>query len=197
MPRASADFVDAGDYKIYLWPKWQKGFDLGTRALGRFGRGSNINSPSGDLMIQGSYHLWYQHLIDVHAVVAYGISNSTFAYGGGIRLNMLELIEDPTSEMFIRGLQRGVLAPVLKNFMVYLNAEFLHFSFSRPPNADEQALTYETSTWKALPGVGAQWYFYFSNSFAGRFYLETTISYMKIDQSHYFSPYLGFGAELI
>ncbi|MCM2324700.1 MAG: hypothetical protein NDJ90_15685 [Oligoflexia bacterium] len=194
---ARADFVDAGNYKIYIWPKWQEGFDIGPRAIGRFGRGSNINSPSGDILMQASYHAWYQHMIDIHALVGYGVSNSTFAFGGGVRVNLLELIEDPTSEMFIRGLQRGLLAPILKNFMVFLSLEMIHYNFPRPAGSDRMALTFSTSAWEVMPGAGAQWYFYVPQRFAGRFYFETAISYMRVELSHYFSPYFGIGAELL
>lgn len=181
------------EYMIWIWPKWQKGVELGARALGRFGAGTNINSPPGDLMVQGQYHLWYQHLIDLHLNLGLGISSGTFMYGGGVRVNLIEFIEDPTKEMLVRGLQRGLLGKVLKNFMLFFGAEYLHFSFPQPG----PGLNYAASEWKLIPEAGAQWYFFIPQNFAGRFYLETSIGYGTFGGSKYLTPVFSLGAELL
>src|SRR5262245_20579752 len=129
-PQARAEVVDLDpEYAIYVWPKWQKGVELGARALGRFGTGSNINAPPGDFVIQAQYHIWYQHLVDVHLNLGFGIGRGAFMFGIGSRVNIVEFIEDPTREMMVRGLQRGVLSKVLKNFMLFFSLDYLRFSF--------------------------------------------------------------------
>src|SRR5687768_9109275 len=80
LPVASAQTQsDPSQYRNYYWRYWQPGFETGTRALGKFGRGDSINLPPGDVMPFAAYHLWFQHLIEVHFHVGYGLTNSTFA----------------------------------------------------------------------------------------------------------------------
>lgn len=193
---ARAEVVAADDDNfIYVWPRWQKGAELGVRAFGRFGSGTNINTPQGDLLVQAQYHLWYRHLVGLHVNLGMGIMNGTFMYGAGTRLNVLEFIEDPTREMLVRGLQRGVLGSVLKNFMLFLSLDYLHLGFKDPEPGS--GLDYEASVWKLVPGAGAQWYFYFPQKFAGRFYLETAIGYTTLGGSNFFTPVFSLGAELL
>lgn len=186
--------VEFGDYQFYIWPRWQKGIELGARAFGRFGAGTNVNTPPGDIITFIGAHLWYNHTIELHAHASYGMQNGTVMLGGGTRINMLEFIEDPTRDAQIRGLHRGLLSGLLQNLMFFVCLDVDHFSF-RPP--ENPGLTYELNTWRVMPGAGAQWFFYIKNGFAGRFYLETSFSYSNIGGSHYISPLVSLGAELL
>lgn len=191
---ARAEMMDVNtEYQIYMWPKWQKGFDLGTRAFGRFGAGSNLNTPPGDWLVQGTYHLWLNHIFEMHGSFGLGIINGTMSYGVGAKLNLIEFIEDPSSDMMMRGLQRGALSKVLKNFMLVAGVDYLHLGFREPASG----LTYEASAWKIIPSFGAQWFFYIPQNFAGRFYIETSIGYTALEGSNYFLPVFSLGAELL
>jgi hypothetical protein len=168
---------------------------LGGKFLGRFGSGTNINAPPGDMFVQASYHIWSNHVIEFHADLGLGLSKGGMLYGLGVRLNLIEFIEDPTKEMMVRGLQRGMLSKSIKNFMLFLGLDFDHFSFKEPDPA--LGLSYETSAWKIIPSLGVQWYFYFNQGFAGRFYIETSVGYAQFGGSNFFIPFVGLGAELM
>lgn len=180
---------------IYVWPRWQKGFHLGAHAVGRFGAGTNLASPPGDLIPEFAYHAWINHIFEFHGSFGYGVANSTVLYGVGAKLNLIEFIEDPTSEMSMRGLQRGVLARVIKNFMIFAGADLMSFSFRDPVATKGEA--WGPEGWKIVPSLGAQWYFYFPQEFAGRFYLETSVGMTKLGGSNYFAPLFAIGVELL
>ncbi len=180
--------------RAFVWPRWGGGFDLGVRALGHFGSASSLNTPPGGLFITTGYHYWYEHLLDIHGNLGYSLSNGTFMFGVGSKINLLEFIEDPTGEVFAKGIQRGLLSRLLQNFMIFGQIDFVHYNF--PDSDTGQQLTYDTSLWSLQYGFGVQWYFYIKNSFARRFYLETSISYSRFQQNHYMLPYFGIGFEV-
>ena len=179
---------------LFVWPKWQKGVDLGLRALSRIGTGANINSPPGDVMINLGGHIWLRHTVDFHVALGIGLGNGTFSYGVGTRLNLIELISDPTNEMITRGLQRGVLARTLKDFMLFISLDLAHYSYKEPDPGS--GLDYPTSAWQFIPGAGVQWYFRIKNEFASRFLIETSMGFTKAGASTYLIPAFVLGAEL-
>lgn len=192
--QADSGMADS-EYSFYAWPKWQKGLEFGARAFGRFGKGDNVNTPPGDWMLNASYHVWNNHLLEVHAGLGFGVNNGTFIYGVGSRLNLLEFIEDPTREMMVRGLQRGLLSNTIRNLMIMIGVEVMHLNY-HPPDPSS-GLTYTPSEWKIVPTAGAQWYFHVEQNWAGRFYLETSVGYTTVSGSNYFMPLICFGAELL
>jgi hypothetical protein len=193
MEPARAAPPGAGE-KAFAWPRWGGGFDLGPRALGHFGTGGSLNLPPGGVYLQAGYHYWYEHLIEVHAVVGLGLTSSMTVYGLGGRVNLFEFVYDPTGQLSARGLQRGLLVSVLRNFMIFGSLEYLHYGFPDPePN---QATTYDTQTWIWQPGLGVQWYFNIPTGFSRRWYLETSVSFTQIGGGKFMAPYLGLGIEL-
>ena len=178
------------------WPKWVKGMELGIRALGRFGTGSSINNPPGDVLLNLSGHIWHDHIVSAHASLGFGLAHSTLALGLGAKLNLFEIAE--VSKVSVSstqtGVVRGVATGFLKNFMIFLGLDLTYFIFPAP--AAGSGLTYSSSLFALLPGVGGQLYFNVESSFVRKIYVEASASYMFANQANYIIPYLGIGLEL-
>lgn len=176
------------------WSTWMKGFDLGGRALGHFGSSNSINAPDGGIGIQGSGHIWYEHLIEFHANLGLGVTAGYFSFGAGTKINLIEFVKDPTNMVIVRGIQRGLATSLFQNFMFYGMLEYQHYSF--PTYADPTlGQNYDLSTFALHYGLGAQWYFYAKNKFARRFYIDLSGSFTRIDGVNFILPYLGVGFE--
>jgi hypothetical protein len=178
--------------QIFNWPRWQKGLSLGIRALGKFGKGTSMNAPPGDWLIEADYHVWFRHLFEAHVVAGYGLSNSTMTYGLGVKLNLIEYLRDPTGKTRAEGIQRGLASGMVQDFMLYASVDFRHYSFKDPtPPA-----VYETGTWAIQPALGAQFYFNIRTEWARRFYFALEAGYATLNDNKFLVPYAGFGVEL-
>jgi hypothetical protein len=176
----------------FRWGKWSRGIEIGARAIGRFGKGENANLPPGDFLTEGQGYIWYQHSVSLHASLGFGMSNSTFMLGGGFKVNLWEILSDPTGAVNEAGLRRGLLGKVLQNFMIHIALDAKYYSFADPlPGFD-----YETGVLNYEPSVGVQWYFDIPNTFAERYYVSMTMAYANMNQSHYFLPFVGIGLVL-
>ena len=193
-PTLQAQEQEEVQFTIYHWPRWVKGFDLDFRAMGHFGTGESLNTPPGGFFLNASGHIWWDHLIELHANLGVGVTHGMFLFGGGTKLNLLEFTADPTGEMQARGYQRGLASKFLKNVMFFASFDYNHYSFPTPDPA--LGLDYPTSVWAIQPGVGAQWYIFLKQDWARRFYIETSGSFMRISGNNYVVPSLSFGAEL-
>jgi hypothetical protein len=182
---------DPGIY-IYHWPEWQSGFDAGLMALGHFGRGSSINTPPGSLGFRGQYHYWWDHLLEIHGTFGLGFGGYSYMLGAGVKVNLIEYVEDVSGNIRAKGIQRGLLSKAIPNFAIFGSVDLAHYGYGTPL----AGATYNTSITVLQPGLGIQWYFYLRNGFARRFYLETSGAYTVIDGGSYIVPYVGIGCEL-
>lgn len=148
--------------------------------------------PPGDLLLELGAHYWWKHLIEGRVHLGVGISNLTFAAGVGFKLNLLEFMEDPHQESIIRGFQRGMLSKFVQNFMIFvsIDATFMKFPEAVAPQ------TYLPTAIVFQPGAGCQWYLSMSTSFARRFYVETSLKYMRAHEAHFMLPVINFGMEM-
>lgn len=187
---AWADFEEPGMY-IFRWPEWQNGLDLGVEALGHFGKGDSFNAPPGGLMMRAQYHYWWDHLVEAHGSLGVGLSNSTFMAGIGLKVNLMEYVEDVSGKIHANGIQRGLIATLIPNFMFFFGLDYDFLSFPKPTAGQ----TYATSQSTLIPQLGIQWYFFLRTGWARRFYLETSGGYTNISGNNYLVPYVGLGAE--
>jgi|GEM_PF-7078613 len=192
--RGEEDFDELNRSTIFRWERWQKGVDLGVRGFGRFGKAGNINAVPGSVQLVAGGHIWWNHLVSLGVNLGHAVTSSTLVYGLGLKLNLLEFVDDPTGETYMRGIQRGLLTKALPNFMIFLGVEYTHISFPAPPAGS--GLTYPTSMWLMQPAMGVQWYFKFPQKFAQRFYVETSGNFAVSQGNKYLGVVLSFGAEL-
>jgi hypothetical protein len=170
--------------------------EFGIRALGRFGTGSSINNPPGDLLMNLQGHIWYDHMFEGHVSLGFGLANSTVALGFGGKVNLFEIAQ--VSKVNVSSTQsgtvRGLGTPLLQNFMIFAILHIDYFIFPGPPAGS--GLTYSSSTFALLPGLGGQIYFTVESNFVRKIYVEGSASYMSANQANYLIPYLGIGLEL-
>lgn len=179
------------------------GFDLDFAPLARIGKSVDALAPQGDLFIQLTPHYWYNHLIELHALVGYGISYGTLELGAGTKVNLLEVFGTPGSRTVLKDVpgfgdsglhQRGLLGNILGDFMLYIGVAATHYSLPQPNAALGQS--YDPSTWVTEPSVGGQLYSRIPTSFARRWYLDLSISYVPLGGTNYLAPSVGVGFEL-
>ena len=184
-------------------PHTSFGFDLDFAPLARIGQSIDSLAPQGDLFIQVSPHYWYKHLIELHALAGYGVSYGTLEFGGGAKVNLLEVYGTPGSRTVLKDIpgfgdsglhQRGLLGNLLGDFMLYVGANAVHYSLPQPNAAEGQS--YNPSTWVIEPSVGGQIYSKIPTSFARRWYLDLSLSYVPLGGTNYLAPAVGVGFEL-
>jgi hypothetical protein len=184
-------------------PHHSFGFDLDFSPLARIGKSIDSLAPQGDLFIQLTPHYWYNHLIEMHALFGYGVSYGTLELGVGAKVNLLEVFGTPGSRTVLKDVQgfgdsglhqRGLLGNILGDFMLYIGGAFTHYSLAQPNEAIGQS--YDPSVWVFEPSVGGQLYSKIPTSFARRWYLDLSLSYVPLGGTNYLAPSVGVGFEL-
>jgi hypothetical protein len=188
-----------GDANLQIaspWPRWGKGMEVGVRAVGRFGMGSNINTPPGDVLLNLQGHIWYDHIVEGHVSLGFGLANSTVALGFGSKINLFEIAQLTKVNVSSTqtGMTRGLGTPLLQNFMIFASLHFDYFIFAGPQPGS--GLTYSSTQFTVLPGLGGQIFFNVESNFVRKIYLEGSASYMSANSANYLIPYLGIGLEL-